>query len=369
MSKPTKKDPHAQYKARLKRLRRSIRDAGCDALLITNPRDIRYLTPFSGEDSWAIVAPRALVVISDFRFEEDLVCLKGVARVHMRKGSIAQASGGLVRDMNLARVGVQGEHMTLATKRAVAKRAGAKRLVETTGLLAELRMIKDDAEVRLIRKAIRVQERALLDLLPTITAGQTELQLAARLECRMKELGASGPSFPTIMAARANGSKPHAVPGRTKASAGKALLIDWGARVDGYVSDLTRTFSLGRWSRQMREVYEVVLEAQLAAIDAVRPGLTCAELDAAARRVIEDSGYGKRFGHALGHGIGLDVHEGPRIGSEIASPLKVGMVITIEPGVYLPGIGGVRIEDDILVTSRGGRVLSSLPKDLDWATL
>ena len=223
--------------------------------------------------------------------------------------------------------------------------------------------------MRLIRKAIKVQERALLDLLPTITAGQTELELAARLECRMKELGASDPSFPTIMAARANGSKPHGVPGKTKTGAGKPLLIDWGARVDGYISDLTRTFSLGKWSRQMREVYGVVLDAQLAAIDAVRPGLSCADLDAAARRVIEDAGYGKRFGHALGHGIGLDVHEGPRIGSEITSPLKEGMVITIEPGVYLPGIGGVRIEDDILVTSRGGRVLSSLPKDIDWATL
>lgn len=369
MSNAPSKHPHAHFKARLRRARSAIRDAGCDALLISNARDIRYLSPFSGEDSWAIVAPRSFVVISDFRFAEDLACLKGIAKVHMRKGSIAGAAAGLISDMKLRRVGVQSEYMTIATKRSIVKQTGAKRLKDTTAILSRLRVIKDDAEIRAITKAIHVQERALLDLLPTIKPGQSELELAARLECRMKELGASAPSFPTIMAARANGSKPHAVPGRTRTATAKPLLIDWGARVDGYISDLTRTFTLGRWSKQMREIYGVVLDAQLAAIDAVRPGITCSQLDAAARRIIDGAGYGKQFGHALGHGIGLDVHEGPRIAKEIDAPLEQGMVITIEPGVYLPGIGGVRIEDDIVVTSRGGRVLSSLAKDPDWATL
>lgn len=369
MPKSNTTDKHAQFKSRLKKLRTSIKGNGCDALLITNPRDIRYLSPFSGEDSWALVTARHFIVISDFRFEEDLLCMDGIAKVHMRKGPIAPATGALIADLKLGAVGVQSEHMTIAVRKAIAKEVGAKRIKDTSGLLRELRIIKDDSEVKLIRKAIKVQEQALKDLLPTITPGRTEAELAAQLEARMKELGASGPSFPTIMAARANGSKPHAVPGKTKTGAGQPLLIDWGARVDGYVSDLTRTFSLGKWSKKMREIYEVTLEAQLGAIDAVRAGITCRELDAVARGIIDRSGHGERFGHALGHGIGLDVHEGPRVGKEVDAPLEEGMVITIEPGIYLPGIGGVRIEDDILVGSRSGRVLSSLPKDLDWATL
>lgn len=357
------------YRKRAAALRRAVKRNNCDALLITNSRDICYLTPFSGDDSVALLTARRLYIISDFRFEEALAPTRPLATIVIRSGSMAGAIAALVKDVAPRRLAIQSEHMSVATRADLASRLGERRLVNTTGLLRELRMIKDDAEVALIRRALRIQEAALLEVLPTIRPGQTELAIAARLESAMKSRGSSEPSFSTIVASGRAGSLPHAVPGRARTARGRPLLIDWGARFEGYVSDLTRTFSLGSWPRELRRVYEIVLQAQLAAIDAVKPGKSCAEVDAVARSIIADAGYGPRFGHALGHGIGLDVHEAPRVGKEIDMPLRAGMVVTIEPGIYLPGVGGVRIEDDILVTPNGRTVLSSLPKNIDWATL
>lgn len=366
--KKSKQDPHAFRRQRLTRLRKAIRAVGCDAALLTNANDIRYITGFSGEDSYAVVSSRSVVVISDFRFEEDLGVVDGIARVHLRKGVIVDAVRTVVGDINPDALAFQSEHVTVGLRARLAKAVGAKRLKPTTGLLNQLRQIKDDAEIRTIRRAVKVQQRALLATLETIKPGQSEAQVAALLEYNMKLGGASGTSFPSIVAASANSSKPHAVPGTTKIRANQPLLIDWGAKVDGYCSDMTRTFNLGRWSKRMREVYEVVLEAQLAAIKAVEPGVTTREVDRVARSIIDDAGYGDRFGHGLGHGIGLDIHEGPSVAQRDETTLKPGMIVTIEPGVYLPGVGGVRIEDDILVTATGASNLCSLPKTLDWAT-
>jgi len=363
-----KRDPHAYRLQRLTKLRRALRDAGCEAALLTNANDIRYITGFSGEDSYAIVAPRSVVVISDFRFEEDLRIVDGIARVHQRRGDIVDALRTVVGDLDPETLAFQSEHVTVRLRARLAKAVGARRLRPTAGLLDGLRLIKDDAEIRTIRKAVKIQEQALLETLGTIKPGMTEMQIAATLEYHLKMLGAQGTSFPSIVAARANGSKPHAVPGRTKTGANQPLLIDWGARVDGYCSDMTRTISLGRWPRKLRAVYEVVLEAQIAAIKAVGPGVSTKALDGVARDIIASAGYGDRFGHGLGHGIGLDIHEGPRVAQLGDTTLKAGMIVTIEPGVYLPGVGGVRIEEDILVTATGATNLCSLPKSLDWAT-
>lgn len=362
------RDPHADRRRRLSGLRRALRDAGCDSALLTNANDIRYLTGFSGDDSYAFVAPRSVVVISDFRFEEDLRIVDGIARVHLRSGDIVDAVRTVAGDLNPEMVAYQSEHVSVQLRGRLARAIGAKRLKPTDGLLAGLRLIKDDAEIRTIRKAVKIQERALLETIENLTPGQRESHIAAALEFNMKALGADGVSFPTIVAARANGSKPHAVPGKTKSAKNQPLLIDWGARVDGYCSDMTRTFSLGKWSKTMAEVYEVVLAAQVAAIKAVGPGVSTRAVDKVARDIITDAGFGDRFGHGLGHGIGLDIHEGPRVAKAGESVLKAGMIVTIEPGVYLPGVGGVRIEDDILVTATGRTNLCSLPKSLDWAT-
>ncbi len=344
---------------------------GLDALLITNPADIRYLTGFRGEDSYAVVGSRGLVVISDFRFQEELARLNGHVRVHIRgAGPMMNA----VRDVALAarpapgRIGVQAEHVSLEQRRLLAAAVGARRITPVAGLLAEVRLIKDASEIGLLRRALRIQEEALIATLESIRPGQSESLIAARLEYEMKARGAEGISFAPIVAAGANGSLPHAVPGEAKVANGKPLLIDWGARVGGYCADLTRTFTFGRWPKPLASVYQVVLRAQEAAIQAIRPGARAADVDAVARDIISMAGYGDQFGHSLGHGIGLNVHENPRLARTSKDVLRPGMVVTVEPGVYLPGIGGVRIEDDVLVTERGHEVLSSLPKSIEWAT-
>jgi Xaa-Pro aminopeptidase len=254
--------------------------------------------------------------------------------------------------------------MTIAERAGLARRlgaGGAKRLTDTTGLVARLRVIKDAHEIGLIRKAARIQEAALKAVLPTIKPGQSELEVAARLESEMKTRGSSEAGFQTIVAAGANGSLPHYRPGSKKLSAGKPVLIDWGAVYKGYHADMTRTFALGKWPAKLREVYGVVLEAQMAAAAALGPGKSTADIDNVARAHITRHGYGEFFGHGLGHGIGLSGHEEPRLTNMLApTRLEAGMVVTVEPGVYLSGVGGVRIEDDYVITEHRAENLCSL---------
>ena len=340
-----------------------------DSLLITAEPDIQYLTGFPGESSRLIVTQSAVSVLSDSRFTQELSALPW-ARVIIRSGTMAAAQAELLKDLSPKRLGVQAEQLTLAQFEELRKGLGAKRIQQVGTLIAGLRVIKDEAEVALIRKAVKLQEAALLATLPTIKAGQRETEIAARLEYECRTRGAEGMCFGSIVAAQANGSKPHYRAGPTKTKAGSTLLIDWGVRHHGYCADMTRTFALGRWPARLREAYEVVLEAQLAAIDAIKPGRPCAEADKAARDVITEAGLGPRFSHSLGHGLGLEVHEAPRLSSAATGVcFEPGMVVTVEPGVYIPGVGGIRIEDDILVTNRGAKNLCSLPKQLEWATL
>lgn len=353
------------------RLLERLRAAGVDALVVTHEPDIAYLTgrAFGGEDSVLIVSGGGCVLVTDGRFETEAVAVSGWARVVMRRESMARALPAAAGEVGAEKIGVQAEHMTVSLRSALAGKVGARRLVNTSGLVSGLRAVKDESEVRAIRKAVKLQEGALERALEQIGPGMTETEAAAVLEYELKTAGASGVSFPTIMAARANGALPHARPGKTKLGGNACVLIDWGAVVDGYVGDMTRTFAFGRWPRKMRGVYGVVEEALHAGIGAVKAGATCKEVDEAARSVIRDAGYGERFGHALGHGIGLEVHEGPRLGWNVDDVLEAGMVVTVEPGVYLPGVGGVRLENDVVVTERGCRDLSSLPTDVEWATL
>jgi len=362
----------AHYADRLARLRMGIRSAGVDGLLITNANDIRYLTPFSGEDSHAIVTGKRLVLISDSRFAEEIEPLGKWLDIALRSGPIAGKVGEVASDLKIRKLGLQSEHLTIGARKAIAKAVGGKKVVDTQGLLSQLREIKDRVELDLIRKAIQCQQKGLQATLADLRVGQSEADIAARLEYEMKTLGADGVAFGTNVSARANSSKPHYRPSsRVKLARGKPLLIDWGARVDGYCSDMTRTWGVGSMPKKIREIYAIVLDAQLTAIDAIRPGVKCGEVDAVARRIIDGAGYGKFYGHGLGHGIGLNVHEGPGLSprSGRKDVLKEGMVVTVEPGIYLPGIGGVRIEDDVLVTARGPRVLCDWPKDLASAVL
>ena len=358
---------------RIKPLCRRLLDAGHDALLVTNPVDTRYLTGFVGDDSWTLIpAKRASggIVLSDNRFEEQIKQEAPHVAAVMRQKSLAEELDKLTDRKNLRQIAVQQDHLSVAQFNKIKKALRGRKVQAWDDGLIEQRAVKTDDEVKLIKKAGQIQQQAFRELLEFIEPGQRESEVAAFLEYRMRALGADGVSFPSIVAADANAALPHAIPGSKKIGKHSLVLIDWGAKFRGYCSDMTRVVAFGRFRPVMREVYQVVLEAQLAGIEAIRPGVRLTDVDAAARRVIQAAGYGKQFGHGLGHGIGLDIHEAPRL-SALAGDgvLEPGHVVTVEPGVYLPGVGGVRIEDDVLVTPRGRRVLTDLPKSLESAII
>ncbi|MEM1209854.1 MAG: aminopeptidase P family protein [Planctomycetota bacterium] len=359
-------------RARQARVRSAVRDANADALLVVNPADIRYLTGFVGDDSWLVLPPRGKpVILSDFRFEEQIEREAPDATAVIRAGRMTEALRGvLAKRKAIAILAYQADHLTVAQARALSKpMRGLVKLKALNEATLAARQVKTDDEVRLIRDALKIQQAAYLETIATIKPGQREAEVAAFLEYRMRALGADGVSFPSIVAADANAALPHAIPGPAKIKKNGIVLIDWGARYRGYCSDLTRVVGVGGMSRKMRAVYQITLDAQLAAIDAIAPGKAFSEIDGVARKVIADAGYGDRFGHSLGHGLGLDVHEEPRLAASAKGVLEPGMVVTVEPGIYLPGVGGVRIEDDVLVTDRGHRVLSELPKSLESAII
>lgn len=357
---------------RLAALQACFDRAGVDALLIHCENDIRYLTGFVGHDSLLLVRPQAAIIISDSRYDEFLDPWRqaGAAEVVMGvRHRLHESVRVLCSDHGIRRLGIQAEHVTIATRETLASALGAERLVPVTGLVGRLRQRKDNLEIASIERAIRIAQDAIGSTLEQIVVGMTELEFSAILEYEMKSRGSEGAGFTPIIGAGANSSIIHHQTGSSKIEPG-ALLVDWGATVDGYCSDLTRTFAIGDWPAKLRKVHPVVLEAQQAAIQAIAPGKTCAEIDAVARRVIVKAGYGEQFGHGLGHGLGMDVHESPYFNDlETAVRLEPGMVMTVEPGIYLPGIGGVRIEDDVLVTERGARVLSDWPRDLPSCTI
>ncbi|MCC6320585.1 MAG: aminopeptidase P family protein [Phycisphaerales bacterium] len=373
--------PSAIYAQRLSRLAALIAPTGLQALLVTQPKDVGYLTGFLGGDSYLLVPAEkaAPTLVSDFRYMEELAPVQncGLARLHIRTRSMTDALvevlGPAKEKVIWERVGVQAEHMTIAEKAAIGRKLGAggsRRLTDTFGLVPRLRIIKDAHEVGLIRRAAKIQEQSLAAVLPTIKAGQTELEVAAAIECEMKKRGSSEPGFQTIVATGANSSLPHYRPSAKKIGANKPLLIDWGAVFKGYHSDMTRTFTLGKWPPKVREVYQIVLDAQRMAADALAPGKTTTEIDAVARKHIDSHGYAEFFGHGLGHGLGLLGHEEPRLTNMLAATrLEAGMVVTVEPGIYLPGVGGVRIEDDYVITERGAENLCSMSKRLEDCVL
>lgn len=367
-------DP-SRYRPRLKRLRAAAIEHGLSHLLVTNPVDVGYLTGFLGGDSPLLVPVANAAkptIITDFRYVEELAEFRPLIDVFVRKGSMAGAVNEFLGDTSVTSCGVQAEHMTLAERGGIGKALGERdaKVKPVSGMVAVLRAIKDEHEVGLISRAIAIQEKALLAVLPTIRAGQTELDVGAALEAEMKRRGSVQPAFVSIIAAGTNGSLPHYRPGSMKLARNQPLLIDWGAQWKGYHGDMTRTFTLGKWPPKVREIYQIVLDAHLMAAAALAPGKTTAEIDGVARAHITKHGYGEFFGHGLGHGLGMNVHEDPRVSHMAAAmPLRVGHVVTNEPGIYLPGVGGVRIEDDFVIVKGGSRNLCSLPKSLEWSTL
>lgn len=369
MPKTNSRRPSAVIGARLKECRKQMKKHRISAYLVTNPPDYFYLTGFTGEDSAALITPRDVHLITDGRFDESSKTECPWARVWLRKGMLHDEIAKACQELKIRSAAFQPEHLKVADHTSLKKANKSTRLVGAPPVVTKMRRIKSTAELSEMQKALRVAEEAFIALLGRIRVGMTEIDLAALLEYEMKVRGASRPAFPTICAEGANAALPHAQPGRRRVKVGSALLLDWGARVDGYCSDLTRMVFVGSIPPKIKEVYAIVLEAQKRAIADIRPGRRMCDVDATARNFVKEAGFGEAFNHGLGHGLGLDVHEAPSLSWRSKEKLEAGTVVTVEPGVYLPGDGGVRIEDDVLVTPRGARILSRLGKELNGAVI
>jgi Xaa-Pro aminopeptidase len=347
-----------------------------DALVVSDPVNIRYLTGFTGESSYLVVGAKHTILVSDSRFEQQIrdECgdLDAVIRGHDRTTEDALAE--TLTKGKFEVVGVEASHLTLAHLETLKTAATKAEFVPTKGRVEEGRVIKDASEIEMIRKAVAIAERAFGMFSAMLRDVDTEKDLVDAMETYIRRAGGEKSSFPIIAAVGTRSALPHAPPTQQQLIEGSKLLIDWGARYHGYHSDLTRMIrnpflmvpsSKNRRERvgyDYRKIHEIVLEAQMAAIEVIRDGASARDVDAAARKVIADAGFASCFNHGLGHGLGLEVHEAPRVRKNSDDVLKSGMVITIEPGIYIPGWGGVRIEDDILVLKDGCTVLSSLPK-------
>ena len=356
-----KEDPKV---SRVSRLLRKLHREKLPAMLVTDPVNVSYLSGFTGDDSWLLVGHGRPCLLTDFRYTEQAERECPGVELVIRKKSMIEALVAAARKLRLRSLGFDPEAVSVALKGRLEKGLGRRvRLGEAAGLIRDLRIVKDETELRAIRGAIRAAETAFGELRKRIELGMTEVRIAAELEHLMRLAGAEEPAFRTICAIDAAAAMPHARPGTRRLKSGSVLLVDFGARVRGYVSDLTRVLFAGRIRPRVRSVYAIVQEAQAAAIAAARPAAPLREIHAAARGPIDDAGFGDNFQHGTGHGIGREVHEPPNFAQQSKGRLGAGMVVTVEPGIYLRGQFGIRIEDDVLITPAGPVVLTHVEKD------
>jgi Xaa-Pro aminopeptidase len=352
---------------RLARCRDVLTALGLDGAVVTDLHDVRYLSGFRGDDATLVIGAGTALLCTDSRFWEQAreevadFELCQVTTPGLLAHSLAAAGDALGAD---ARLGYQGAHLSHAGYRQVRRRhrGGLKDVGPAVSLL---RAVKDDQEIAAMRRAAAVTDEALAIVVGRGLVGRRERDVAWDLRAEFHRLGAEGEAFGAIVAAGDHGAQAHALPGERVIRAGELVVVDTGARVDGYCSDITRTFAAGEPDAELRAIYEVVLAAQLAGLASVRAGAHGRDdVDAAARAVVVEAGHGDRFGHGTGHGVGLEVHEAPTLGRTRGDRLEAGMVCTVEPGIYVDGRAGVRIEDTVLVTATGGERLTVSPKDL-----
>jgi Xaa-Pro aminopeptidase len=343
----------------------ALRGRELDLLFVSHLVNVRWLTGFTGSSGAAIVGNGTRRFVTDFRYlSQSEEQLDGSWEREIAQDLLEQAAGGLPSN-GPVRLGFDDEHVSVKQHEKLRRLVPENvELVAAGGIVEELRMVKEPEEVERIRAAALLADAALERVLGRGLAGRTERDVAVDLETEVRHMGAEGVSFPPIVASGPHGALPHAVPRDVEIPEGVLVTIDWGAQLDGYASDCTRTYATGAIADADRDVYELVQRAQAAGLAAVRPGPTGKEVDAVAREIIDGAGHAEHFGHGLGHGVGLEVHEGPRLSRQGETQLAPGQVVTVEPGVYVPGSVGVRIEDLVVVTEDGHEVLSTLPKDL-----
>ncbi len=365
---PLRSLPPMDVAGRVARLRDHLAEAGAEALLVTRLVNVRYLTGFTGSAAVLLVAPDEMLFVSDGRYADQATAQIAAAGADARVAIAPTVTGQ--RDLvtaaagGIGRLGLEADDVTWAAQRSYAGEwFPDAQLVPTEGLVEALRVVKDDGEVARIEAAAAIADAALGAVRPRMLDGPTEADFGLELDTEIRRLGAEGTSFETIVAAGPNGAMPHHRPGHRAIAEGDLVVVDFGAVVDGYCSDMTRTVVVGDPSPTQRRMLEVVTASQAAGVAAVAPGVAATAVDGACRSMISEAGWGEAFVHGTGHGVGLEIHEAPRVGTTSTATLAAGHVVTVEPGVYLPAHGGVRVEDTVVVTTEGCRPLTLAPKD------
>jgi len=344
---------------RLKKLFDQFDKTGIQALLVTSWPNVSYLSGFKGTESWLLVSPKGLYFITDSRYSEQAESEAKAFKVILRdKKSVTEIVADLCKTMGVRHLGFEASIVTYSFYTALAKRVGESNLKATSGLVEHLRETKDLDEIQLIRKSANIAVKGFHYVKRTARPGMKERQVQGDLEHYTKSLGSEKPAFDIIIGTGARASMPHCQTNETRIKNNNVLLVDMGVVYDSYHSDLTRPIFLGKMSRLHKTIFDIVWEAQRAGIRKAVPGATCADVDGACRSLIQKQGYGDFFGHGTGHGVGLEIHEAPNVSGSSQTVLKPGMVITVEPGIYLPGKFGIRIEDMVLITEKGNEVLT-----------
>ena len=356
-----------RFAQRRDRLRKLVARTDAEALLVTNFINVTYLTGFTGDDSYLLLMPNGETLISDMRYTTQLEEECPGLDLHIRGPGTKMhvETAKVLKKSRVRQLGIEGDSMSLSLQASLAKEAPKISFVTTSGLVERLRMIKDKFEIERTRVACYQAKRAFEVVRASLTPDMTERQVHADLEYQTRRFGGKGLSFTPIVGVGARAALPHGQPSDVRIGESPFVLIDWGAIEGLYMSDLTRVLVTGRLPAKLAKIYNITLKAQRQAIKAIRPGMTCKAVDKVARDIIGKAGFGKQFGHGLGHGVGLEIHEAPRLAADQEGKLQPGMIVTVEPGIYFPGWGGVRIEDDVLVTRSGHEVLTDVATELD----
>lgn len=348
---------------KLERLRASMEKVNVDGLLITSTYNRRFMTNFTGSAGVVLISQKEAKFITDFRYIEQAGKQAVDFEIVQHRGTIIEEVGKQAKGMNISKLGFEQDHMTFATYKAYEKAIDGQ-LMPLSGVIENLRLIKTSSEIKILKEAAAIADAAFTHILDFIRPGITELDVSNELEFFMRKQGATSSSFDIIVASGVRSALPHGVATDKIIEKGDFITLDYGAYYNGYVSDITRTLAVGKPSEELINIYDIVLEAQLRGMAGIKPGMTGKEADALTRNLIEEKGFGQYFGHSTGHGIGLEVHEGPALSLRSDIILEPGMAVTVEPGIYLPGIGGVRIEDDTIVTLDSNEALTHSSKEL-----
>lgn len=349
---------------RVEKLRELMEKETVDGFLVTSSYNLRYLTNFTGTSGLAIITPNKAFFVTDFRYTEQAAKQAQGYEIVKHSGPIFEEVARICQQEEINALAFEESHVSFAEYTALEDVIEETPLVPISGMIESLREVKDQEEIDTIQHACHIADQAFDRVLKMVRPGMTEIEVANQLDFYMRSLGASSVSFETIVASGVRSAMPHGVASEKVIEQGDLITLDFGCYYNGYVSDMTRTFAIGDPGEKLKEIYQIVLEAQLKVLEAAKPGMSGIELDAIARDHIASFGYGEAFGHSTGHGIGLEIHEGPNVSFRADKLFVPGNVITDEPGIYLPGIGGVRIEDDLLITETGNKVLTHSPKEL-----